>query len=188
MPVPGSPFDLTLYLTERDGRFVLEAAYNTDLYRPERMRALLDGLVELIGVLAATPEAATAEAGPRFDTTGVTDAPAAAPARTGGPVAPATDTERLVAEVWQALLGRAELGASDNFFELGATSLAMVEASSRIAARLGRPVPVVDLFRFPNIRALAEHLDGSADTSALDRARQRSALRRRNTARRPSPR
>ncbi|GIL24845.1 non-ribosomal peptide synthetase [Actinocatenispora comari] len=188
LPVPGSPFDLTLYLTERDGRFVLEAAYNTDLYRPERMRALLDGLVQLIGVLAAAPEAATAAAGPRFDTTGVTDAPAAAPARTGGSVAPATDTERLVAEVWQALLDRAELGATDNFFELGATSMAMVEASSRIAERIGRPVPVVDLFRFPNIRALAEHLDGSADTSALTRARQRSALRRRNTARRPNPR
>jgi len=50
--------------------------------------------------------------------------------------APSTDAERLVAAVWQELLGRS-VGAHENFFEAGGHSLLVVQAIVRIAERTG---------------------------------------------------
>jgi hypothetical protein len=46
---------------------------------------------------------------------------------------------------------------------------------------------MLDLFRYPNIRALAAHLDGTAEKPGLAMAAQRAAARR-NRARRNPPR
>jgi len=51
-------------------------------------------------------------------------------------VAPRTETEQLVAEVWQELLGRS-VGAHSNFFEAGGHSLLVVRAIGTIAKRTG---------------------------------------------------
>ncbi|MGE5828015.1 MAG: AMP-binding protein, partial [Micromonosporaceae bacterium] len=91
---------------------------------------------------------------------------------------PATPTERLIAGVWREVLGLPRVDADDNFFEIGGHSLAVVAVQARLAALVQREVDIVDLFRHPNIRALAAHLDGGARKPALDRAAQRVAARR----------
>ncbi|MGY0231936.1 amino acid adenylation domain-containing protein [Longispora urticae] len=60
--LPGSLFDLTLYLSENADGWDLQAVYNPDLYRPERIGALLDGYTRLVGDLVGAPGAAVGAA------------------------------------------------------------------------------------------------------------------------------
>jgi acyl carrier protein len=78
-------------------------------------------------------------------------------------VAPADDVERLIAETWQDLLALERVSTHDNFFDIGANSLLMVQAHSALRQRLGRPLSLVDLFRFPTVQALAAHLNQSGE-------------------------
>lgn len=103
----------------------------------------------------------------------------APPAGRGGPADELTGrTQRVIAGVWSEVLGLPRLAATDNFFEVGGHSLALVVVRDRLAGLLGRDIPVVDLFRHPTIRALAAHLDGSGRDSQVDRALARAAWRR----------
>jgi hypothetical protein len=54
-----------------------------------------------------------------------------------GVVAPRTGTERLVAEVWQEMLGVATVSVHDNFFDLGGHSLLSMRALARLEKALG---------------------------------------------------
>jgi hypothetical protein len=187
-PLPGSPFDLTLYLVERRGRFVLDAAFNPDLYAHRRIERLLADTIGLLDALCANASNPASESGPMFDATTVD---LAAPIPPPAPVAARAaggETERMLVEVWSGVLDRPVPSVSDNFFDLGGTSMAMAEVRARLSGRLGRDVPMVDLFRYPNIHALAAYLDGAdrtAEDPELVRAAQRAALRRSRAGRRP---
>jgi SAM-dependent methyltransferase/acyl carrier protein len=74
-------------------------------------------------------------------------------------VAPAGDVERVIADTWQELLALERISTTDNFFDIGANSLLMVQAHAALRERLGRRLSLVDLFRFPTVAALAAHLD-----------------------------
>jgi amino acid adenylation domain-containing protein len=91
---------------------------------------------------------------------------------------PATPTERLVAAAWQRVLGLPRVGRAENFFEVGGHSMAIVAVQAELVARLGRDVPIVDLFSHPTVATLAAHLDGSVRSPGLDRAAERVAARR----------
>jgi mycobactin peptide synthetase MbtE len=72
----------------------------------------------------------------------------------------------------------ARVGVTENFFDSGGDSMAVVQVQARLAELLGREVRVVDLFRYPNVRALASYLDGGTGGPELLRATQRAAARR----------
>ncbi|MEU4544198.1 amino acid adenylation domain-containing protein [Nonomuraea dietziae] len=183
VPAPaGSPFDLTVYVVERDGRYAVDVVYNTDLYTAERIELLLRSFTDLLDQAVAAPGAPAAGFELRQVSTlahGVTDEPAQAVRPESGLRAdPATDTERLLAGIWRDVLGRAEVLATDNFFDVGGTSMAVVVVRDRLAALTGRQVTVVDMFRYPTVRALAAHLDGDAANPELSRADRRADTRR----------
>ncbi|MFJ5533565.1 amino acid adenylation domain-containing protein [Streptomyces sp. NPDC093261] len=90
------------------------------------------------------------------------------------PVRADTDTERLVAEVWQEVLGLDTVGVHDTFFDIGGTSLHLVTVQRRLSELLDRTLPVVDLFRHPTVRALAAYLD-DATAPTTERRRPRRA-------------
>ncbi len=98
--------------------------------------------------------------------------------------APASRTEGIIAAVWRDVLGLPRVGVTDNFFEIGGHSLAMAEIQARLKRQHDLPVTIVELFRYPSIRALAAHLDGQASASAEDRAARRTAMRRERARRR----
>jgi amino acid adenylation domain-containing protein len=79
--------------------------------------------------------------------------------------APATETERLIAGIWADALGRDAVGTTDRFFDLGGHSLLMVDVQGQLEAALGREIPLVDLFEYPTVRALAAHLSGGDATT-----------------------
>ncbi|MFE1929243.1 non-ribosomal peptide synthase/polyketide synthase [Streptomyces sp. NPDC059474] len=75
-------------------------------------------------------------------------------AGTAGYVAPHTDTERTLAEIWGTLLGRERVGAEDNFFHLGGDSILSIQVASR-ARQAGLALTPRELFRHPTIASLA---------------------------------
>ena len=110
-------------------------------------------------------------------------------------VAPASDLERVIGDVWQQLLGLAQVSTQDNLFDLGANSLLMVQANGRLKAALGRELSLVEMFRFPSIATLSAHLAGTggsdkpdARSDAADRGQDRGQQRRDALLRRRGPR
>lgn len=102
-----------------------------------------------------------------------------------GGAGPATPVETIVAEVWREVLGVAQPGLYENFFDLGGHSLLTIQIQTRLQERLSRDVPITDIFRFPTIRSLASHLEAAdsspagAETGSQRAERRRQALLRR---------
>jgi aryl carrier-like protein len=110
---------------------------------------------------------------------------------------PATATEQVVTRAWQEALGTEEFGTTDNFFDLGGHSVLMHVVHEQLVRELHRDVALVDLFRFPTVRAVAAHLDGAhrdgatgtgstgrgAPAGGLDRLRARRTRRGAGVAR-----
>ena len=87
------------------------------------------------------------------------------------------DRERAILAVMQALAGR-DVGVNENFFDAGVHSLMLIQASVRLEERLGRPVPIVEIFRHPTARALAAALATvDADVQTLKQSQDRAQLR-----------
>jgi acyl carrier protein len=97
-------------------------------------------------------------------------------------VPPANDLETVLAEVWQAVLRRDQVGMQDNFFDIGGHSLLTVKVQAQLRERLRRVVPITDLFRFPTIRGLAAHLgaDGQGAAAAVTEVAEARAQARRD--------
>ena len=88
---------------------------------------------------------------------------------------PRSVPERAIARVWEEVLGITGVGMDDNFFEIGGHSLLVGRMQERLNAVLGVEVKAVDLFLYPTVRALAEHL--AASPSAADEKAGESAGR-----------
>ncbi|WP_063763797.1 non-ribosomal peptide synthetase/MFS transporter [Actinoplanes subtropicus] len=93
--------------------------------------------------------------------------PAPAPARDLAGAAPATATEKLIAEVWGEVLGLPSVGAEEDFFDLGGHSLLATQVVARLRARLGAGVSVLDVFRCRTVRTIAALVDGPAGAREL---------------------
>lgn len=79
-------------------------------------------------------------------------------------VEPRSPAETAVAEVWREVLGLAQIGVDDNFFDLGGHSLLLAKVHSRLNERFGVDVSIVELFRHSTIATLARFY-ASADTA-----------------------
>ncbi|HMG57451.1 MAG TPA: phosphopantetheine-binding protein, partial [Kofleriaceae bacterium] len=89
----------------------------------------------------------------------------------GGYLAPEGDLEQAISRIWADVLGVDRVGANDNFFDLGGSSLLIVAVQSRIEALVGRPVPVAALFQHAQVRSLTAHLAGLAREPSAEPAR-----------------
>ncbi|ONM50457.1 non-ribosomal peptide synthetase [Nocardia donostiensis] len=78
--------------------------------------------------------------------------------------APTTPVEEIVARVYAELLGVEQVGADDDFFDLGGNSLLATQAVARIGAALERRVAVRALFEAPTVAGLAVRLEHTAHT------------------------
>ncbi|HEY6801979.1 MAG TPA: amino acid adenylation domain-containing protein, partial [Pyrinomonadaceae bacterium] len=97
--------------------------------------------------------------------------------------APQTPLEKTIAEVWQEFLKLETVGVNDVFFELGGHSLLLVLVHEELQRRLAREIAIADLFNFPTVRALAQHLDDAPESKS-----DSSTNRERANARRASVR
>jgi phthiocerol/phenolphthiocerol synthesis type-I polyketide synthase E len=79
---------------------------------------------------------------------------------------PCSDVERTLAEMWHRLLGVDGLTTSDNFFEIGGSSLLATRLFTQIAQIYRKRLPLSTIFEAPTIGQLASILDRDAGPSA----------------------
>ena len=85
-------------------------------------------------------------------------------------VAPRSETERRLAELWQEVLGVSEVGAHDNFFEMGGDSLLATLLVGRIGDAFGADLSLRTMFDAPTpaemavavVRQQAQQVDAQA--------------------------
>ncbi|NNG41641.1 amino acid adenylation domain-containing protein [Pseudoalteromonas sp. NEC-BIFX-2020_002] len=73
------------------------------------------------------------------------------------------DVERLICQIWQQHLKQAEIDRQANFFDIGGHSLLLMAVHESIQTYYPN-VQLTDLFTYPSIATLAEHLSGSSVT------------------------
>ena len=92
---------------------------------------------------------------------------------------PSTDVERMLVDIWRDVLDHAEVGVHENFFDLGGTSQAVATVLTTLNGLLDRQLPLVSLYEFPTIAALAGHLsvDRRDDQTAEQDSHRAARLR-----------
>jgi len=193
-------FDITLVMWETAEGLEGSLEYNTDLYEGATMQRLLRHFQTLLEGVAADPSARIADLplltaseqqqleDRRIEFRGRADeqvkirgsAPEASPpAPAASYLAPTTELERRIAEIWQDVLGVERIGMHDNFFELGGNSLALVLMNVRLNETLGQEMSIIELFKHPTITLLAAYIGQIQDKTFVDTSNRRRAAERR---------
>ena len=76
-----------------------------------------------------------------------------------GADAPASETERALAAIWQELLGVAAPGVDDDFFDVGGNSLAAMQVVTRIRESLLPDIGIDSVYQNPRLGDLARCID-----------------------------
>lgn len=74
-------------------------------------------------------------------------------------VAPRTDTEKAVAEIWEQVLKRSDISIKDNFFNIGGHSLLATRVVSRVRDQYGVEFNLKVLFEISTIEGMANYID-----------------------------
>ncbi|NET58375.1 MAG: amino acid adenylation domain-containing protein [Symploca sp. SIO2E6] len=95
-------------------------------------------------------------------------------------VIPQTETQQQIANIWREVLKVEKVGIYDNFFELGGHSLLLLKVHTRLPEISAQKTSIVELFQYPTISALSQHLielerKQITDTKITDQAKIRSA-------------
>jgi enterobactin synthetase component F len=93
---------------------------------------------------------------------------AAADAAQADTAAPRTDTERRLAAIWSAVLGRDRIGVDDNFFRIGGHSLLVMSMMSRVRREFGDALVLRHFFAGPTLAAFARQIDTLGATPGAD--------------------
>jgi len=101
-----------------------------------------------------------------------------------GYVAPRTETEQALSEIWAEVLKVERVGIHDNFFELGGHSLQLVRVHQQLVLLTLRPVSMIDLFQYPTISQLVSLLHTEVDDEKSQIKTQVDASARRGEQRR----
>ncbi|GHO70206.1 hypothetical protein KSC_090980 [Ktedonobacter sp. SOSP1-52] len=73
--------------------------------------------------------------------------------------APRTAVEKILAGLWEKLLGLVQVGVTDNFFELGGHSLLATRAVAQAREVFQIELPLRTLFESPTIASLSHHIE-----------------------------
>ncbi len=74
-------------------------------------------------------------------------------------VAPQSELERKICELWQSLLGLERVGLNDHFFEIGGHSLLATKLVARLRSQFDLDIQVAAVFDHPSAGELAAYLD-----------------------------
>ncbi len=97
-------------------------------------------------------------------------------------VAPRTEIEKKIADLWQQLLGLEQIGIYDNFFDLGGHSLLATQVISRLRTTLKVELPLYQLFEAPIIAEQANIIQQLQSENIQPSSNRTSKLNRDNIA------
>jgi acyl carrier protein len=92
-------------------------------------------------------------------------------------VAPGSEIEQSIANIWQELLGVGRVGVNDNFFELGGHSLLALQLISRLRATFQAEVSLHLVFNSPTVADLAAVIEQSGRAARADAEKMEQTLR-----------
>jgi len=84
------------------------------------------------------------------------------PHPTDGDFTAATTLQAEVMKIWKKVLGRAQIGINDNFFDVGGTSLKAVQVIATIKKELKQNLSIVNLYEYPTVALLAAKLSAAS--------------------------
>jgi hypothetical protein len=148
----------------REGMLVTEGmdALDRILGAPATGPQVVASSIDLLDWLAATDASAAGGATGDAESTEAASAggaPASArPAMSTPYVAPRDDLERSIAAIWQKMLGIAEVGVHDDFFEAGGHSLLLTQTVTRIRKMADVDVSLRSLFARPTVADIADEI------------------------------
>ncbi|WP_424101436.1 amino acid adenylation domain-containing protein [Moorena producens] len=73
-------------------------------------------------------------------------------------VMPQTETEQLIAKIWQEVLQIEKMGIYDNFFEIGGHSLLIIKVHTKLQELYAQDISIIKLFQYPNISEFSKYL------------------------------
>lgn len=95
---------------------------------------------------------------------------------------PQNNAEQKITEVWKQILERERISIHDNFFDLGGHSLLAIKVNNLLHHDYPN-LRIVDLFSYPTIHTLANHLEQDTETDkATHTGQSRGAKRRESLA------
>jgi len=106
------------------------------------------------------------------------------PALSSEYIAPGTSTEEVVADIWRELLGVANIGIHDNFFDLGGSSLLAPSMVGRVNRAFEVNLPVAALFENPTVHLLSQSIVRGGEQGPTLTESQRRGQQRRERVRR----
>ena len=74
-------------------------------------------------------------------------------------ILPQTTTQKVLAQIWENVLGIEKIGLLDNFFEIGGHSLKAVKMFNLINNQFDVRIMITDLFNNPTLESLANEID-----------------------------
>ena len=97
-------------------------------------------------------------------------------------IAPVSKLEKQLATVWSRVLNMEPISITDNFFDIGGTSLLGIELIDTINNSITpqKQIESVDLYQYPTIKALASHLAPHKPSSTLDNRQATRAIRQKS--------
>jgi aspartate racemase len=92
-----------------------------------------------------------------------------------------SELEQKIESAWMKVLGLPQVGADENFFDVGGDSLQVLTVHAEIQKVIQSEFPLTDLFEYSTIHSLAKHLAGTderraAMAQALERVRQQKMV------------
>ncbi len=90
------------------------------------------------------------------------------------------EIENQVASIWRGVLGAENVGLDENFFDIGGTSLLLVQVHKELQNRFNRKISIAELFAHTTVRSLAKQLgqtqsDSESRKPMQDKAQQQRA-------------
>jgi amino acid adenylation domain-containing protein len=84
-------------------------------------------------------------------------------------VKPRNDIEALIARTWQEVLHTEAVSVYDNFFDVGGTSIDMIQLNWKLQEIFKADDLLMDIFRYPTIRSFAGHMEQGRQSIEKDR-------------------
>jgi acyl carrier protein len=76
-------------------------------------------------------------------------------------VAPETEFEKIISEIWSEVLQIEKIGVHDNFLELGGNSLAAIRIATRVNDSFELDLPLNTVFESPTVSRLSQQIEKS---------------------------